>query len=170
MPEQSEPESARTSRTQQELQSGSDEIATKIVKELERSQAERERLRAEAMASDLEILREALRCVRRVTCEALADAAPERTIMVVKEERNGDIIACCPVSDAVANNYDKTRSIHEQSKEYLLSVDFVRVQCKTLSSAEACKKFLRHLNGDDDAPFTVTGRNSFRRSEQFFSD
>jgi hypothetical protein len=151
MSDQPEQEPEKTSSTPEEL--GAEWDAAKIMIDMERNAAQRERLRAEALAADLEVLREALRCVRQVTCEALADAAPKRTMMVVSES-GGDLIACFPVSDAVANNYDKKRSIHELSKQLWMSVDFVEVRGKTLTSVEACETVLRHLDRADDDSFT----------------
>lgn len=138
-----EPKAARTSVTEEELQRALADIA--------RDDGHQ---RAEAMAGEISILRQALQSVRSVASDALADVAPERTIMVIAEDT--EIVACCPVSDVVAHDHDKKRSIRELGSQFHLSVDFVKINCRTFTSVEACKKFLRDLSGqDEDLPFTT---------------
>jgi hypothetical protein len=127
-----------------------DQTVNQIVDAILGNSDKRNRSQAEAVAANLERLREALQCVRNVACDALRDAAPNQTIMVVTEEGTSDIIACRPVSDTVASNFDKLKSIRESGRQFRLCVDFVVVKGKTLTSAEACKTFLRHLDWDYD--------------------
>jgi hypothetical protein len=147
MTDQSDPKGPNTSGPVQDLQ-----VETELRQALDAAIDENRRLQANAMAANLVILREALRRVRDLTCEALADAAPDLTIMVVREEGFGDVIACASVSDALANHHDKTHSIHASSKRLGMAVDFIRVQRGTLASTEACEQFLRQLNFEDDMP------------------
>jgi hypothetical protein len=103
----------------------------KLQQALDALAQEHERLQTKTKAADLEILREALRHIRSFT---------------------SDVIACASISDAVAANHDKTHLILEASKRLGLAVDFVRVQGRTLASAEACEQFLCQLELEDDAP------------------
>jgi hypothetical protein len=105
-----------------------------------------ERLQAEAAASTM--MRDALVCVQDVISQALSLAVPDRQLMIVTDHRY-NVVACCRVSDAVADSLEKRRSISERSEEVGLSVEFAKLEGRTLTSTVACQRFLRQLSGDE---------------------